>query len=392
MEDFTIDSCNTGRILGNPAIDPYDLIEIYDDDTSDIILTTLANNTYSFNGVHRHTFETTIGKEERKENVTINSDETFKKTVKTEIDNVNAELTLKVEKDGVINAINLSTEGTTINGNKILLAGKTIGLTSDNITIASNNFSVDASGNISAKGGTIAGYIINDNELYAIARSPYNYNQSDLTKIQNYIMGTGTLTPQEKTKYDINGDGDVTPVDYIIIKNLIEYGITTSNGLKVELHTGKSMLDSAIKIEDENGTEFTKLDIKGLSIGGVYLEKDDIININNLVNDTDWVNISTIYGGTWDFAQIRKIGKIVHLRAHANTFANSATGAIFTIPQAFIPAQREYFYGFTQGQRISRWYVLTDGTVGVDWTRNISDGSADTGSRWHEVDATWFVD
>ena len=98
MDGFTIDSATTGRILGNPAIDGYDLIEIYDDDTNNTILKTLANNTYTFNGVHRNTFDTTIGEEERKENVTISSEATNRRWAKTEIDNLNATVTITAGK------------------------------------------------------------------------------------------------------------------------------------------------------------------------------------------------------------------------------------------------------------------------------------------------------
>lgn len=98
MDGFTIDSAETGKILGNPAIDPYDLIEIYDDDTDDTILKTLANNTYTYNGVHRQTFDTKIGEEERKENVTITSEATNRRWAKTEIDNLNSTVTITAGK------------------------------------------------------------------------------------------------------------------------------------------------------------------------------------------------------------------------------------------------------------------------------------------------------
>lgn len=98
MNGFTIDSAETGKILGNPAIDAYDLIEIYDDDTDDTILTTLANNTYTFNGVHRQTFDTVIGEKERKENVTISSEATARRWAKTEIDNLNSTVTITAGK------------------------------------------------------------------------------------------------------------------------------------------------------------------------------------------------------------------------------------------------------------------------------------------------------
>lgn len=106
VNNFTIDSVTTGKVLGNPAIDPYDLIQIYGyyqtdeygneifvPDKEIIVFKTLANNTYKFNGIHRNTFDTIIGKEERKENVIKSGDETFKRWATTEINNLNATVT-----------------------------------------------------------------------------------------------------------------------------------------------------------------------------------------------------------------------------------------------------------------------------------------------------------
>ena len=94
LSDFEIDSITTKRVLGNPAIDPYDIIEIYNDldQTNDIVFKTLANTTYTFNGVHRDTFDTQIGKEQRTENTTKNNEATYRKLAKTEIDNINANI------------------------------------------------------------------------------------------------------------------------------------------------------------------------------------------------------------------------------------------------------------------------------------------------------------
>lgn len=96
LSSFEIDSVVTKRVLGNPAIDPYDLIEIYNDldNSNDIVFTTLANTTYTFNGVHRDTFDTQIGIEQRTENVSKNSEGNYRKLARTEIDSINANITL----------------------------------------------------------------------------------------------------------------------------------------------------------------------------------------------------------------------------------------------------------------------------------------------------------
>lgn len=90
VKNFNIDSVTTGKILGNPAIDPYDIIEVIDtENNNEVIFKTLGNNDYVYNGVNRHKFLTEIGKEARTENVSMKSEEAFKKYAKTEIDNLN---------------------------------------------------------------------------------------------------------------------------------------------------------------------------------------------------------------------------------------------------------------------------------------------------------------
>lgn len=75
------------------------------------------------------------------------------------------ELATKVSNGSIISTINQSAEGIAINADKISLAGKTIDLTSDNITIQSTNFNVTKDGKITATSGEIAGWTIYDDLL-----------------------------------------------------------------------------------------------------------------------------------------------------------------------------------------------------------------------------------
>lgn len=104
LENFKIDSVTTNNFLGNPAIDPYDIIEVYGyydnndnfvDDKSVVVFRTLANMFYTFNGKHAQTIDTQIGVEARTENVTKNSEATFRKWATTNIDNVEAAINLQ---------------------------------------------------------------------------------------------------------------------------------------------------------------------------------------------------------------------------------------------------------------------------------------------------------
>lgn len=115
VNNFAIDSVKTGKILGNPAIDGYDIINIYDDKTqgNPSVFKTLATNELVYTGVLINTFDTQIGEEERKENVSIVGEATFKKWAKTNINNINGEIDIQAGKiDNVEKEINPTQDAT----------------------------------------------------------------------------------------------------------------------------------------------------------------------------------------------------------------------------------------------------------------------------------------
>lgn len=98
VNDFEIDSLKTGKIIGDPSIDAYDIIEIYNDydEEEPIIAKTLATRTLVYNGVIICDYETKIGLEERKENVTLVSEPNFRKFARTSINNLTNDIELLV--------------------------------------------------------------------------------------------------------------------------------------------------------------------------------------------------------------------------------------------------------------------------------------------------------
>ena len=107
---FNIDSLKTGKILGNPAIDSYDLIQIHDTYKNETY-TTLATNDLVYTGVLINTFDTQIGEEAKEQNVFVNGEATFRKWAKTSIDNVEGAINLQAGEidtaNGRINETNL---------------------------------------------------------------------------------------------------------------------------------------------------------------------------------------------------------------------------------------------------------------------------------------------
>lgn len=93
VNGFKINSFKTGKILGNPAIDPYDIISITDGDNT---YKTLATNTLTYNGKLIQTFDTQVKIGNKQSNVSLMSEPTFQKYAKTSIDNINNNIELVV--------------------------------------------------------------------------------------------------------------------------------------------------------------------------------------------------------------------------------------------------------------------------------------------------------
>lgn len=94
VDGFEIDTFKITGIIGDPSIDPYDIITMTTDDGQTV--KTLANNTLTYNGVLKQSFETTISAAEKSINVTVSAEPTFRRYVKNEIDNLNATWTSTV--------------------------------------------------------------------------------------------------------------------------------------------------------------------------------------------------------------------------------------------------------------------------------------------------------
>ena len=186
--------------------------------------------------------EETVYTEEPEETVT-----DYKTSSKTDkevsfiVDKQKGQINAKVSKGDVINEINLDETGAEINAEKISLAGKTISMTTDNITIQSTNFNVDDDGNMSCTNanvngtitstdGTIGGWTINNlgltNGVVKLNSdgSSTIYTVADLFVMKGYIMGIqpfDTMSPQMIAHYDLNNDGVVNAQDYVILQQLI---------------------------------------------------------------------------------------------------------------------------------------------------------------------------
>ena len=222
-----------------------------------------------------------------------------KALIKQSADEINLEVSKKVGNDEIISKINQSAEKVQINANKISLDGKEINLTSGNIVIKSNNFSVTKEGKITSTSGKIGGFDLGQNSFSANISTTYSFTKNDVDKVSSYISGNTKLTDAEISKYDVNGDGVVDKVDNLLIQRMY-YGYTSStiNG-NLEINSKETIRTLVLK--DSSGKIQTSVGLNGiqtpsLSINGVPVQNS--IGYNSGMSDSKvgyWIDDKPIY-------------------------------------------------------------------------------------------------
>lgn len=99
----------------------------------------------------------------------------------------------------------------------------------------------------------------------------YNFTNDDLTKIQNYIMETGTLTEEEIELYDVNGDGVISASDYVLIRNMINGVISNKITGTFEINTTQSK--RVLVLRDSEGKILTSLGLNGATTPSLSTEQ-----------------------------------------------------------------------------------------------------------------------
>lgn len=87
-----------------------------------------------------------------------------------------------------------------------------------------------------------------------------------------------------------------------------------------------------------------------------------------------------------------KIGDIVYIAGGIGiTNFSGNTTAVAQLPSGYRPATIHYYFAPLSGSRICRALVNPNGSIYVEWAKNINDGSNVTGELiWIDL-STWFV-
>ncbi len=227
VNNFEIKSVTTGKILGDPAIDCYDIIEVYDDyvEEEPVIFRTLANYELIYNGVFINTYTTQIGLEAKKENVSLNSGPTFRKYAKTNIDNINNNIELIVaEQDEQQSKITQMTIDINSIKNLFQITGG-INLIKNSVGFFGKNYWEESENGTFSYGEdrTLLGTTISSSKI--------TIQNGTLKSSNNNITGI-TLDTIKSLSYKIKQDEDVTTT-------ITLYGLAKNQPLYQKTLTGK---------------------------------------------------------------------------------------------------------------------------------------------------------
>ena len=198
---------------------------------------------------------------------------------------INQTVSQKVGKEEVVSSIN----------NAIKNGQGVIELKSNSVIIEADNFKLDKTGNIKATGGTIGGFGLSTNKFSAnVQNTLKSYTQSDLNKLQQFILGNTTLTDAEKQVYDINGDGILNSKDLLSIQKIILGADTNVMNGQFIIDTKSS--NSCLAIYDKSGKKTTSIGLRGMQTESLY--GSDVnsknITVKDFDNQADYNNVSTI--------------------------------------------------------------------------------------------------
>lgn len=172
-------------------------------------------------------------------------------TIETLADRINLELQKKVDGEDYTSAqillmINDDKSEVRISADKLSLIGKILNFTTDEMSLISNNFSIDKDGNIEAKSGKIGGFNLGETEFSTAINGKYNFNEYDARNVIAMQKGIISKPSTVSNIYDINEDGNINLIDaqkIIRILNGLEENTKQVNGVfKINSKDAKNFL------------------------------------------------------------------------------------------------------------------------------------------------------
>ena len=220
--------------FGTTGVCYYDYLDMFTVEArGNVYQCLLLNNEITISqGIEEHIFTEKLEESETSANEYTTS-VMSNKQVQFKINQQEGKIESKVEKNGVISAINQSAEQVQIQANKISLEGKEINLTAEDI------------------------------ELFSNVHDKYTYTGNDVAILSNLIQSGTTPTSEELDKYDLNNDGILTNDDLLWVQSKVFGFAPTAGTFKI---SGKSTnnLITTTSNSSNSGYLTTKLGLENI--------------------------------------------------------------------------------------------------------------------------------
>ena len=273
----------------------------------------------------------------------------------------------------IVASINDAGSSVVIDADHISLAGSTIDLTSDTIQISSSNFSVDSTGNITAKSGTIGGWLIEENKL---SKTKGNYTAgiaapdgTSTSTLAFYIRDDSESTPAYP--FMVRYDGRLTATNATISGDITANSLTLGSGVSIGAGSvsGLASVATSGRYSDLSGApDLTLYVAKDGTIGGTPGEGVTGFQVSSagLLQASNAVIYGNIYAsggkiGGWNIAS----GSINSTSSVTEGTAG-IQGRIYLQPGAAtygIRMQTRTYDGSTYGAWTNQFYVNYEGKV-----------------------------
>lgn len=152
---------------------------------------------------------------------------------------------------------------------------------------------------------------------------PYDFTEEDITKVSNYSSGTGTLTEEEKEKYDLNKDGVINIADILNMQDLMNTKATTTEPALLEINSKNPL--KTLLIQDNEGEQIVNISLLGINTKNLEI---DSVNIKDLFFPIDSVYITStnespasFLDGTWELID----------KGFKEEYVNDTAGELFTM-------------------------------------------------------------
>ena len=290
----------------------YDFLDMFNVEArGNIYQCLLLNNEITITqGIEEHIFTEKFEEVETSANEYTTSVMTNKQ-IQFNINQQEGRIESKVEKDGVISAINQSAEEIQINANKLSFEGATIDMTADNVKIKGENLSIDSAGTITLNDNSATSSLSSEtlHSAYIIESrdSVIRQGTTETLNFKNEIVANGRKAiVEENWEYGSTSGGSISGlIERIFSQPQItfysqsqDYDISSGSGSYQALNIG---LNSGINYESiNNGTVSTPLIIT--SSGNITCirltqtsKEENKKNFEKLTNAKDILNQVDIY-------------------------------------------------------------------------------------------------